>query len=113
MNITELDFTDGNVYIDDNDIVWKVCHGGLYNDIYSYITKSYTLREISSMDFKEYTDWNKVAVDAKVIYINNNGKKCKGHFAEIINDTIYVWRNGGTSFTTKGKESVRSARLYI
>lgn len=114
MKITELDFTDGKKYIDGNDNVWKVRYGNLYNDdSYTYITNAYTLREISSIDFKEYTDWNKVAVDAKVVYINNKGIEYRGHFAEVINGTVYVWRNGGTSFTKRGKESVRGARLYM
>lgn len=120
MNITELDFTDGKEYIDNYNNKWTVCFGELYrcivtNEIIEFnkITKIYTMKEIFKLDFTEYVDWNKVKVDTKVTYIDNYGKKCKGHFAEIINDTIYVWRNGCTSFTTKGKESVRSARLYI
>lgn len=116
MNITELNFNDSNCYIDNNGMVWEVHSGELYN-LYnknnSDITEIYNMKEISNLNFEKYTDWSKVAVDTKIIYTDNEGSEKKGHFAEVINDTVYVWRNGGTSFTRHGKESVRSARLYI
>ena len=113
MNITELNFIDYSSYIDNNGMVWEVHSNELYNKNNFNITEIYDMKEICNLNFEKYTDWSKVAVDTKIIYTDNEGLERKGHFAEVINDTVYVWRNGGTSFTRHGKESVRSARLYI
>ena len=113
MNITELNFIDYSSYIDNNGIVWEVHLNELYNKNNLNITEIYNMKEICNLNFEKYTDWSKVAVDAKIIYTDNNGSEKKGHFAEVINDTVYVWINGCTSFTTNARELARNAKLYI
>lgn len=69
--------------------------------------------------FSEYkepeVDWSKVKVDTP-IYVRDCETDCNGdektwvprHFAKFENGTVYVWDDGGTSFTVKSEDSCSS-----
>lgn len=63
----------------------------------------------------EQVDWSKVKVDTP-IYVrdcetDSNGNEktwVPRHFAKFENGTVYVWDDGGTSFTVKSEDSCSS-----
>ena len=69
--------------------------------------------------FSEYEepeiDWSKVKVDTP-IYVRDCETDSNGdektwvprHFAKFENETVYVWDDGGTSFTVKSEDSCSS-----
>lgn len=69
--------------------------------------------------FSEYEepeiDWSKVKVDIP-IYVRDCETDSNGdektwvprHFAKFENETVYVWDDGGTSFTVKSEDSCSS-----
>ena len=69
--------------------------------------------------FSEYEepeiDWSKIKVDTP-IYVRDCETDSNGdektwvprHFAKFENETVYVWDDGGTSFTVKSEDSCSS-----
>lgn len=63
----------------------------------------------------EQVDWSKVKVDTP-IYVRDCETDSNGdektwvprHFAKFENETVYVWDDGGTSFTVKSEDSCSS-----
>ena len=52
---------------------------------------------------KDYVDWSKVPVDAKVLVKNYEiSSWVKRHFAKYENGKVYTFDNGSTSFTANG-----------
>ena len=65
MSITEIEFKNGNKYIDDNGLLWTVIHNDLKHEIVSHVDFSstfeqsigelYTIGNIASMSFEPIT----------------------------------------------------------
>jgi hypothetical protein len=57
-------------------------------------------------------DWSEVPVDTKILVRDLNTQPWeKRHFAKFVNDTVYAWIDGKTSFTTVDIASWQHAKL--
>lgn len=57
-------------------------------------------------------DWNEVPVDTKILVRDLNTRPWeRRHFAKFVNDTVYAWVDGQTSFTTVNVASWQHAKL--
>ena len=66
-----------------------------------------------SKNNKEYIDWNTVPVDTPILVRDYEDEDwIPAYFAEYNNGVVYVWEDGGTSFTKKQTEAWCYAKLY-
>ena len=66
-----------------------------------------------SKNNKEYIDWNTVPVDTTILVRDFEDEDwIPAYFAEYKNGVVYVWEDGGTSFTKKQTEAWCYTKLY-
>ena len=112
----------GMFYSDSKNYIYKVvkrmqCNEEVYDlertsdglvigDIY-YTSK------ILSMDFTiESIDWENISVDTKILVSIDGEKWNKRYFAKYINDGVYAWDCGATSFSSNHCTKWAYAKLY-
>lgn len=76
-----------------------------------YFTKYGKSRGLQDFDLKEYSPWQDVAVDTKVIVKFFDEKEYPRHFSHYKDGFVHVFIDGNTSFTTTYTTNVSSARL--
>ena len=74
----------------------------MYND--SPIESKFELYDLLNCDFEECVDWSKVPVDTKILVSYCGKKWSRRHFAKYEDETVYVWKNGTTSFSAESKD---------
>ena len=90
------------------------------------ITKIYDLSEYASMSLEFSTenrdllwnvedkvDWDEVEVDTKVLVRDKpDGEWVKRHFAKYVDDNVYVFKEGKTSWNSVGIEHWQETKLW-
>ncbi len=93
------------------DIVGK-CLRLVADDTGEDIEDIYNFYSLLYEEYEEITQWDKVAVDTKIL-VSGNGKDWeKRHFAKYGYNRVYAWDYGATSYSSKQCSSWKYAKLY-
>lgn len=102
MKIWEIDWNSEKTYIDNRGEIWFIDNHNLINKFSKPIECCYRIFTILNLEFEEHIDWSKVKVDTKVLVKDVIDKNwTERHFAKYESGKVYVFVNGGTSWTTK------------
>ena len=76
------------------------------------LTEIYFSSQIVRMEFKEVVDWSKVPVDTKVLVSKNGKDWYRRYFAKYVDDMVYCFDSGATSFSVQDDDSDISGWKY-
>ena len=76
------------------------------------LTEIYFSSQIIRMEFKEVIDWSKVPVDTKVLVSKNGKDWYRRYFAKYVDDMVYCFDSGATSFSIQDDDSDISGWKY-
>lgn len=102
-----------NTYKDDMTDKYGVDDGGAFDIVQVYRHTNYSFGITRNSEkymiwnrYEEHVDWSKLDADTPILVMNAliDDMWVKRHFAKYEDNTIYVWKDGMTSWTTNDTE---------
>ena len=115
MKIWELDWTEGKkykaLYENNSYIIYVVKNKNLVDLNGFTIHAEYKTSELTNVDFEPVANWSQIKVDTKLLVSADDIVWYKRHFAKYIDNTVYAFNNGRTSWSETNVSSWKYVKL--
>ena len=115
MKIWELDWTEGKQYRNlcagNSHTIYTVEKRNLVGTNGFTIHAEYRTSELANIDFEPVVNWSQIKVDTKLLVSEDSIVWHKRHFAKYIDDTVYAFNSGRTSWSETDVSSWKYVKL--